>query len=87
MNLRPSGYEPEGPRRGRSSTSRAVFAATAYLKQLLPLLRPGGTVIAHNIDPARADPAYLQAISTNPDLDTVFANFGSGGLSVTLKKR
>jgi len=58
-----------------------------YLKQLLPLLRPGGTVIAHNIDPGRADPAYLQAISTNPDLDTVFANFGSGGLSVTLKKR
>ncbi len=58
-----------------------------YLKQLLPLLRPGGTVIAHNIDPGRADPAYVQAITTNPDLDTVFANLGSGGLSITLKKR
>ena len=58
-----------------------------YLKQLLPLLRPGGTVVAHNIDPGRADPAYVQAITTNRELDTVFANFGSGGLSVTLKKR
>lgn len=57
-----------------------------YLKQLLPSVRPGGIVVAHNIDPGRADPAYVQAITTNPNLDTVFGNFGSGGISVTLKK-
>ncbi len=45
---------------------------TDYLKQLLPSLRPGGTVIAHNIDPGRADPAYVQAITTNRELDTGF---------------
>ena len=58
-----------------------------YLKQLLLLLRCGDTVIGHSIEPGRADPACLQAISTNRELDAVFANFGSGGLSVTLKKR
>jgi hypothetical protein len=32
-----------------------------------------------------ADPGYLQAITTNPDLETVFYQQG-GGVSVTLKK-
>jgi len=58
-----------------------------YLNQLLPKLRPGGLVIAHNIDPGMADPRYVEAITKNPDLDTVFANFGAGGVSITLKKR
>lgn len=58
-----------------------------YLNQLLPLLRPGGLVIAHNIDPGMADPRYVEAVTKNPNLDTVFANFGSGGVSITLKKR
>lgn len=58
-----------------------------YLNQLLPVLRPGGMVVAHNIDPGRADPRYIEAITKNPALDSVFANFGAGGLSLTIKKR
>lgn len=54
-----------------------------YLKQLLPLVRPGGLVIAHNITPGRADPAYMEAITADPDLDTIVRS----GVALTLKKR
>ena len=54
-----------------------------YLNKLLPLVRPGGLILAHNVDMI-AD--YLKAVATNPDLDTVFYMQG-GGLAVTLKKR
>lgn len=54
-----------------------------YLNKLLPLVRPGGLIIAHNITPQQADPEYIEAITTNPDLESVLY----GGVSVTLKKR
>jgi len=57
-----------------------------YLNKLLPKLRPGGLVIAHNINPRQADARYLEAIQTNPDLETLILNY-SGGVSITLKKR
>ena len=57
-----------------------------YLTKLLPKVRPGGLIIAHNISPGMADPQFLAAITTNPDLETVFYQQG-GGISVTLKKR
>jgi caffeoyl-CoA O-methyltransferase len=57
-----------------------------YLHKLLPKVRPGGLIVAHNINPGMADPAYVEAITTNPELDTVFYSQG-GGASVTLKKR
>jgi predicted O-methyltransferase YrrM len=57
-----------------------------YLSKLLPKVRPGGLIIAHNITPGMADPKFLAAITTNPDLETVFYQQG-GGVSVTLKKR
>jgi predicted O-methyltransferase YrrM len=53
-----------------------------YLDKLLPLVRPGGLVIAHNITPGMADPKYMQAITTNPNLETIVR----GGVSLTLKK-
>jgi caffeoyl-CoA O-methyltransferase len=56
-----------------------------YLTKLLPKVRPGGLIIAHNITPGMADPKYLAAITTNPDLETIFYQQG-GGVSVTLKK-
>jgi predicted O-methyltransferase YrrM len=59
---------------------------TDYLTKLLPKVRPGGLIIAHNINPQMADPKFLEAITTNPDLETVYYNEG-GGMSVTLKKR
>jgi caffeoyl-CoA O-methyltransferase len=59
-----------------------------YLNKLLPRVRPGGLIVAHNINPGQADPAYVEAITKNPDLETIFLNHaGSGGVSVTLKKR
>ncbi len=54
-----------------------------YLNKLLPLVRPGGLIIAHNITPQQADPEYVEAITTNPDLESVLY----GGVSLTLKKR
>jgi len=60
---------------------------TDYLTKLLPLVRPGGLVVAHNITPGMADPGFIKAISSNPVLETVFVNAGSGGISVSMKKR
>ena len=57
-----------------------------YLNKMLPKIRSGGLIIAHNISPGMADPKFLEAITANPDLETVFYQQG-GGVSVTLKKR
>ena len=57
-----------------------------YLEKLLPVLRPGGLVLAHNMNPRMADRRFVEAITTNPDLETVFYLQG-GGVSITLKKR
>jgi len=57
-----------------------------YLNKLLPKVRPGGLVIAHNINAGQADPRYIEAITGNADLETVFYQQG-GGVSVTMKKR
>jgi predicted O-methyltransferase YrrM len=54
---------------------------TDYLNKLLPLVRPGGLILAHNIDSTGQD--YIDAITKNPSLETVQAQ----GVTVTLKKR
>ena len=54
-----------------------------YLNTLLPLVRPGGVILAHNINPGQADPKYIEAITTNPNLESLLIN----GVSVTIKKR
>jgi predicted O-methyltransferase YrrM len=59
---------------------------TDYLRKMLPKVRPGGLIVAHNINPGMANPQYVTAITTNPDLDTLFLSEG-GGISVTMKKR
>jgi predicted O-methyltransferase YrrM len=58
-----------------------------YLEKLLPKLRPGGLVIAHNMSERQADPKYLKAITTNPELETVFVSAGASGIGVSMKKR
>jgi len=55
-----------------------------YLNKLLPLVRPGGLILAHNIDMVGQD--FIKAITTNPNLETVYQGQGQG-LGVTLKKR
>jgi caffeoyl-CoA O-methyltransferase len=54
-----------------------------YLKKTLPLLRPGGLILAHNVDMV---PEYMKAVTSNPALETVFYMQGNQ-LAVTLKKR
>jgi len=57
-----------------------------YYQKLLPQVRPGGLIVAHNINAGMADPRYIKAITSSGDTDTVFVNAGSGGISVTIKK-
>lgn len=54
-----------------------------YLNKLLPIVRPGGLILAHNVNMV---PDYVKAVTTNAELDTVFYTQGAG-LAVTLKKR
>ena len=44
-------------------------------------------MIAHNMRVPRPDPRYLQAITTDPALETSFLLMEGAGLGVTLKKR
>lgn len=57
-----------------------------YLNKLSPLVRPGGLILAHNVDMRGRLQDYVEAVTTKPDLETVFYQQG-GGVSVTLKKR
>lgn len=57
-----------------------------YLNKLLPLVRPGGLMLAHNVNMAAVAEGYIKQVTSNPDLETIFYMEG-GGLSVTLKKR
>jgi predicted O-methyltransferase YrrM len=59
-----------------------------YLNKLLPLVRPGGLVLAHNTTDAGSQMQdYLEAITTNPELETIFLHEQTTGIGVTLKKR
>jgi caffeoyl-CoA O-methyltransferase len=54
-----------------------------YFETLLPLVREGGLILAHNTNMVRG---YLDRVGSMPSLETVIYRSG-GGLSVTLKKR
>lgn len=54
-----------------------------YLDRLLPLVRKGGLILAHNVNMVAE---YNKAVTTNPDLETIFFMEG-GGLAITMKKR
>jgi caffeoyl-CoA O-methyltransferase len=58
-----------------------------YLDKLLPLIRPGGLVIAHNMNPRQADKRYVEAITKNAELETLFLLMDGSGVGVTMKKR
>ena len=53
-----------------------------YLNKLLPLVRPGGLILGHNMDMV---PDYVKAVTNTADLETIFYTEGAG-LGVTLKK-
>lgn len=54
-----------------------------YLNKVLPLVRPGGLILAHNVEMV---PDYVKAVTTVANLETIFYMEG-GGLGITLKKR
>lgn len=58
-----------------------------YLDKLVPLIRPGGLIIAHNMSPRMADQRYIDAITKNPKLETSFLLMEGAGVGVTMKKR
>ncbi len=58
-----------------------------YLDKLLPRIRPGGLIIAHNMSTRMADSRYMEAITKNADRETVFLLREGAGISVTMMKR
>jgi len=57
-----------------------------YLKQVLPLVRPGGLILAHNMNARMARADFVEAITTDSNLETIVYMQGAG-MSVSLKKR
>lgn len=58
-----------------------------YLNKLFPLVRPGGLIVAHNMNRRQADQNYVNAITTNSALETIFINIGTSDIGITMKKR
>ena len=59
-----------------------------YLNKLLPLVQPGGLILAHNTSSHGGSmQEYIKAVTTNPDLETVFLHQHGSGIGVTLRKR
>ena len=59
-----------------------------YLNKLFPLVRPGGLIIAHNTtDVGYRMQDYLEAVTKNPEMETIFLHEQTTGIGVTLKKR
>jgi caffeoyl-CoA O-methyltransferase len=57
-----------------------------YLNKLLPLVRPGGLILADNMSQPKPSPDFIKAITTNPNLETIFLNMEDTGIGLTLKK-
>ena len=57
-----------------------------YLNKLLPLVRPGGLILADNMSRPAPSPDFIKAITNNPNLETIFLNMQSTGIGLTLKK-
>lgn len=57
-----------------------------YLEKVLPLVRPGGLILAHNTQLREVRDGYLKRVQSDPSLETVIYNDG-GGLGITVKKR
>lgn len=61
-----------------------------YLKKLLPKVRSGGLIIAHNTSSHGRDGGmgkYIEAVTTDPALETLFVHQHVSGVGITLKKR
>ncbi len=55
--------------------------------KLMPLIRPGGLIVAHNMNTRQADARFVKAITENPQLETLILLKEGTGVGVTLKRR
>ena len=58
-----------------------------YLEQLLPKMRPGGLILGHNMRFPAPSGDFVEAITTDPRLDTIFQHMEERGMSLSLVKR
>jgi caffeoyl-CoA O-methyltransferase len=58
-----------------------------YLEKLLPLVKPGGLIVSHNMEMFRGNSPFIKSITGNPELETVFLSVQSGKIAVSMKKR
>jgi predicted O-methyltransferase YrrM len=57
------------------------------LKLVLPKVRPGGVIVAHNVTNLRDELAdFIHEVTTNPQLKSSIENPGPGGFSVSYKR-
>ena len=57
-----------------------------YLDMVLPLVPPGGVIMAHNVTDLRSQLLdFIERVKTDPRLKTTFAEPGPGGFSVSVK--
>ena len=57
-----------------------------YLDMILPLVPPGGVIMAHNVTDLRSQLLdFIERVKTDPRLKTTFAEPGPGGFSVSVK--
>lgn len=57
-----------------------------YLDMVLPLVPPGGVIMAHNVTDLRSQLLdFIERVKTDPRLKTTFADPGPGGFSVSVK--
>jgi caffeoyl-CoA O-methyltransferase len=57
-----------------------------YLDMVIPIVRPGGVIVAHNVSDLREELTdFIRAVQTNPQLKTTIESPGPGGFSVSYK--
>jgi predicted O-methyltransferase YrrM len=64
----------------------AEGGSLVHLEQLFPLIRPGGLILVDNMSKPTPCPTFIEAITTNPNLETIFLNMQSTGISLMVKK-
>jgi len=58
-----------------------------YLDMVLPLVPPGGVIVAHNVTNQRAElQDFIDRVESDPRLKTTIADPGPGGFSVSVKQ-
>jgi predicted O-methyltransferase YrrM len=59
-----------------------------YLDLVLPLVEPGGVIVAHNVkDMPDQLKDFIEKVKTSHELKTTFADPGPGGFSISIKRR